>query len=307
MRRLRQLRAIRHRVARHRGHRARDRGAGDRAPAAARPSAARFAEPERRHGCSMRIGVPEGNQGLRESRRADARVGARAGAPRASRAGRARCGGWHRHRRRALRERGRDGGRHGRRGVRRLRHGRQGQGAPGGRARAAAGPDRCCSPTCISRPIPAQTRDLRRQRRDLHRLRDRDVGVGRPAAARADVRGRRSAGRAGRRALPRGAARRQGRAARRRAGRCAGAGRRARRRRRRDARGRDRARHGRARHRARSQRRRPDPAVDALRSRVADGVLDGRGDRAPCDRCRPGDRRRAGRRAPPRRGWYRER
>ena len=37
---------------------------------------------------------------------------------------------------------------------------REGQGAAGGRAQAAAAPARCCSPTCISRPIREQTHDL---------------------------------------------------------------------------------------------------------------------------------------------------
>ena len=58
------------------------------------------------------------------------------------------------------------------------------------------------------------------ERRDLHRLRDRDVAVGRPAAAHADVRSRGQARAAGRSELPREGARRPGHPARRRAGRA---------------------------------------------------------------------------------------
>ncbi len=85
-------------------------------------------------------------------------------------------------------------------------------------------------------------------RRDLHRLRDRDLAVRRPAAADADVGGRRAACAAGRRALPGEGRRRPRRAARRRARR---AGRRSHhpgRRRLRHACGDHRARHGRQRH-----------------------------------------------------------
>ena len=50
---------------------------------------------------------------------------------------------------------------------------------------------RSSSPTCTSRPIPSR-RGPRRERRRLHRLRDRDVADRRVAAAGADVRGRRA-------------------------------------------------------------------------------------------------------------------
>ena len=80
-------------------------------------------------------------------------------------------------------------------------------------------------------PDPEQTTRPRRERRRLHRLRDRHVVRRRIAAAGADVGGRRPDGRPGRRVLPGEAARRTGRAAGRRARRGSGEGRDPRRRR----------------------------------------------------------------------------
>ena len=192
-------------------------------------------------------------------------------------------------------QRGRRDDRGGRgRGLRRGRHDRQGQGAAGRGARdAAPGPDRC-SPTCISRPTPSRPRDLVASQRDLHRLRDRDVAERRPAAARADVRGRRAHVDPGRRATTSRSRTADGRAARRRARR-----RRRRkvvdprRRRRRHARDAHRARHGRRREGARPQRSTCCAGCGRSSAPAQHRVLDPRRDRAARRDRRPRDRRRA--------------
>ena len=119
-----------------------------------------------------------------------------------------------------------------RRSLRQRRHDREGEGAAAGRDQAPdAGADALhLSP---SRARSGADQGPARIRRDLHRLRDRDGCARRPAAARADERGRGPHVDPGRRAFARDRAGRPRHAARRRAGRSGGEGRRARRRRRR--------------------------------------------------------------------------
>ncbi len=142
-------------------------------------------------------------------------------------------------------------------------------------------------------PDPGAGGRSRRERRGVHRLRDRDVGHRRVAAARADVRGRGPDGRAGGRVLPREAARRARHAAGRRAGRGSGEGRDPGRRRRRLARVPHRARDGRRSVGARPQRRRAARAVAAIRPSAQHRVLDARRGRESRDERGSRHRRRA--------------
>ncbi len=103
------------------------------------------------------------------------------------------------------------------RGVRGGDADRQGQGAPAARGRAAE-----AAPHAVHLPAPGGGRfaDARADgfRRDLHRLRDRRGRARPPAAARADVGGRRQDRHPGRRVHAREAVRRAGDPARRRPG-----------------------------------------------------------------------------------------
>ena len=143
--------------------------------------------------------------------------------------------------RRGLRRPGRDDPARRRRGVRRGDPDRQGQGAPAGRGRAAA-----AAPHPVHLPAPRRRRDADPRpdgvRRDLHRLRDGRGHARAPAAAGADVRGRRQDRHPGWRVHAREAAGRPRHPARRRAGRRGG---------RRDGDRRRRGRHERRLHRAR--------------------------------------------------------
>ena len=100
------------------------------------------------------------DQGQRSPRRAHSRFRSRTGPSRPSRVGPSRRRARRRLAGRGLPRGGRGDRRRGRTHFRRSRDDREGQGAAWSASASASGLGRSCSPTCILRPIPEQTRDL---------------------------------------------------------------------------------------------------------------------------------------------------